>query len=209
MLAIWPSFYPSDAILDVLTLNGAPAAYNKNLGAGAGLRWDAPTGFRFSANYVAANGSRSTTSEGGLATKDAGSTGTVQIGYAREELTLAAIYTAIQNGDDLITYASPFTQTSLSAKGMTHAFGLGGAWQGLDERWIPSISAGWGINVSDTSQNGDVQTSQSWTAGLEWNNIFMDSTSVGIAVGQPVFATDLKGETPQTMVSSSGRHGFR
>jgi hypothetical protein len=194
MLAIWPSFYPSDAILDVLTLNGAPAAYNKNLGAGAGLRWDAPTGFRFSANYVAANGSRSTTSEGGLATKDAGSTGTVQIGYAREELTLAAIYTAIQNGDDLITYASPFTQTSLSATGMTHAFGLGGAWQGLDERWIPSISAGWGINVSDTSQNGDVQTSQSWTAGLEWDNIFMDSTSVGIAVGQPVFATDLKGQ---------------
>ena len=188
MLAIWPSFYPSDAILDVLTLNGAPAAYNKNLGAGAGLRWDAPTGFRFSANYVAANGSRSTTSEGGLATKDAGSTGTVQIGYAREELTLAAIYTAIQNGDDLITYASPFTQTSLSATGMTHAFGLGGAWQGLDERWIPSISAGWGINVSD------VQTSQSWTAGLEWDNIFMDSTSVGIAVGQPVFATDLKGQ---------------
>jgi hypothetical protein len=209
MLAIWPSFYPSDAILDVLTLNGAPAAYNKNLGAGAGIRWDAPTGFRLAANYVAANGSRSSTSEGGIATKHAGSTGTVQIGYAREEWTLAAIYTAIQNGDDLITYASPFTQASLSNKGMTHAFGLGGSWQVLDERWIPSISAGWGINVSDASHNGDVQTSQSWTAGLEWNNIFMDGTSAGIAVGQPVFATDLKGGNTQTMVSSSGNHGFR
>jgi hypothetical protein len=193
MLAIWPSFYPSDAILDVLTLNGAPAAYNKNLGVGAGIRWDEPTGFRLAANYVAANGSNSTTSEGGLATTYAGSTGTVQMGYAREAWSVAAIYTAIQNGDDLITYASPFTQTSLNTKGMTHAFGLGGSWQVLDERWIPSISTGWGINVSDASHNGDVQTSQSWTAGLEWNNIFMDGTSAGIAVGQPVFATDLKG----------------
>jgi hypothetical protein len=99
MLAIWPSFYPSDAVLDVLTLNGAPAAYNKNLGAGAGIRWDDPTGFRLAANYVAANGSRSTTSEGGIATNQAGSTGTIQIGYAREAWTIAAIYAAIQNGE--------------------------------------------------------------------------------------------------------------
>ena len=39
MLAIWPSVYPSDPILEVLTLNGAPGAYNKNLGAGAGISW--------------------------------------------------------------------------------------------------------------------------------------------------------------------------
>ena len=67
------------------------------------------------------------------------------MGYAREAWSVAAIYTAIQNGDDLITYASPFTQASLNTKGMTHAFGLGGSWQVLDERWIPSISTGWGI----------------------------------------------------------------
>ena len=36
MLAIWPSVYPSDPILDVLTLNGH-LARNKNLGAGAGI----------------------------------------------------------------------------------------------------------------------------------------------------------------------------
>ena len=33
MLAIWPSVYPSDPILDVLTVNGAAGAYNKNKGA--------------------------------------------------------------------------------------------------------------------------------------------------------------------------------
>ena len=46
------------------------------------------------------------------------------MGYAREAWSVTAIYTAIQNGDDLITYASsPFTQASLSTKGMTHDLG--------------------------------------------------------------------------------------
>lgn len=36
MLALWPSVYPADTILNVFTVNGAPAAYNKNLGTGIG-----------------------------------------------------------------------------------------------------------------------------------------------------------------------------
>ena len=62
------------------------------------------------------------------------------------------------------------------------------------ECWIPSISAGWVINVSDASHQCDIQTSQSCTAGLEWNNIFMESTSADIAVGKPVFVMDRKGD---------------
>ena len=56
MLAIWPSVYSSDPILDVLTVNGAPGAYNKNKGAGMGISWVAESGARASANYVAASG---------------------------------------------------------------------------------------------------------------------------------------------------------
>ena len=82
----------------------------------------------------------------------------------------------------------------MNRNGMTHALGLGGSWQVLDQSWIPSISVGWGINLSDSSHHGDVQTSQSWTAGLEWNNIFNDGHSAGIDVGAPVFATELKGD---------------
>jgi hypothetical protein len=37
LLAVWPSVYPADTILDVFTYSGAPGAYNKNLGPGAGL----------------------------------------------------------------------------------------------------------------------------------------------------------------------------
>ena len=81
----------------------------------------------------------------------------------------------------------------MDLNGMTHALGLGGSWQVLDQSWVPSISVGWGINLSDSSQNGDVHTSQSWTAGLEWNNIFNDRHSAGIA-GEPFFATKFNGD---------------
>ena len=33
--------------------------------------------------------------------------------------------------------------------------------------------------------------------GLEWNDVFMAGNNAGMAVGQPVFATDLRGgDTP-------------
>ncbi|MDP5122482.1 MAG: iron uptake porin, partial [Cyanobium sp. MAG_04] len=36
MLALWPSAYPGDTIVTALALNGAPLAYNTNLGPGLG-----------------------------------------------------------------------------------------------------------------------------------------------------------------------------
>ena len=197
MLAIWPSAYSNDPILDVLSLNGAPAAYNNNLGPGAGFSWSPSSGLRLSANYVAANGALSNSAEGGIGTDHAASTGTVQLGWEGEGWALAGIVSKVQNGHGLIAYATPFTQDQLSERGVTHAFGLGGYWQPADSGWIPSVSAGWGMNSSDSQQNDQVTTSQSWSLGLEWSDLWGDGHAAGMAVGQPVFATDLRGgDTP-------------
>ena len=52
-------------------------------------------------------------------------------------------------------------------------------------------------NSSDADSSGEVSTSQSWTVGLEWNDVLMAGNNAGMAVGQPVFATDLRGgDTP-------------
>ena len=165
MLPIWPTFYDSPPILDALTLNGALAAYNKNQGPGVGMTWAPESGFRFAANYVAANGALSDGS-GGLATDYAGGTGTVQLGWEADGWAIAGIYSMIQNGNDLIAYATPFTQAQLGQAGDTHAFGLSGAWHPANAGWIPSISVGWGINNSDSQLKGQVTTSQSWSVGL-------------------------------------------
>ena len=200
MLAIWPSVYPADTVLDVLTLGGAPAAYNKNLGAGAGVWWQ-KNGFAISANYVAANGNGGNPDAGGLATAGAGGTGTVQIGYTTEQWGLAAIYSYIQNANDLITYGTKFTLNSYANPGDTSAFGLSGYWQPSQSGWIPSISAGWGLNTSTyashtsngLSSDGLVATSQSWSVGLQWQDAFLKGNALGLAVGQPTFATSLQG----------------
>ena len=76
---------------------------------------------------------------------------------------------------------------------MTHAFGLGGAWSPEQGGWVPSMSLGWGINNSDVKHSGEVRTSQSWAVAFEWSDVFVDGNAAGMAVGQPVFATDLKG----------------
>ena len=196
MLAIWPSVYPASSVLDVFTVGGAPGAYNKNLGAGAGLWWE-KNGFAISANYVAANGATSDVQNGGLATDGAGGTGTVQIGYGAEQWGIAAIYSYIQNANDLFVYATNFTLDSYANPGETSAFGLSGYWQPDESGWIPSISSGWGINSSNynsmAKDRGLVSTSQSWSVGLEWGDAFLQGNALGMAVGQAPFATSLRG----------------
>ena len=199
MLALWPSVYPSDTILDVLTLNGAPAAYNKNLGAGAGLWWQSPNGLSLSANYVAANGNAGNPADGGVATSGSGGTGTVQLGYAQEQWAVAAIWSYLQNGNDSVAYyGSDFAVEQFAQPGKTNAFALSGYWQPRESGWIPSISAGWGINTAsytDGNLDGTVRTSQSWSIGLQWLDAFTKGNAAGMAVGQPIFATSLYGNT--------------
>ena len=196
MLAIWPSVYPAETVLDVLTLGGAPAAYNKTLGAGAGVWWQ-KNGFAISANYVAANGDVGAPAAGGIATSGSGGTGTVQLGYSTESWGLAAIYASIQNGNDLIVYGTNFALGSFRNSGTTAAFGLSGFWQPAEAGWIPSISAGWGVNSTSydggVANDGLVTTSQSWSVGLQWQDAFAKGNALGMAVGQPTFATRLEG----------------
>ena len=207
MLALWPSVYPSDTILNVMTVNGAPAAYSKNLGAGAGLWWQS-NGFSISTNYVAANGDSgnpSVTAEdggGGLGNRNSGATGSVQLGYQQEQWGLAAIWTYVQSETQFVPGTTPFTHSAIdhNSDAATSAWGLSAFWQPLRSGWLPSLSLGWGINSTtySTSQpRGSLSTSQSWMVGLQWTDVFQKGNDFGFAVAQPVFATALTdGVTP-------------
>jgi hypothetical protein len=200
MLAVWPSAYPSDAILDVTTLNGAPGAYNKNLGPGAGVSWATGNGFSFSANYVAANGSDSNPTKGGIGTSYSSASGTVQLAYEKENWNIAAIWSGVKNPRNTIggfgtTFFADKTNNSLGA--LVNAWGIGGSWQPQNSGWIPSVSAGYGYNSytnSNSNFNGEITESQSWNVGLNWSDVFLKGNNAGMAVGQPIFATKLKGD---------------
>jgi hypothetical protein len=183
MLALWPSAYPKDTILDVLTLNGAPMAYNSNLGPGFGLWWQDRSGWSVSANYVAANAANSSQ---GLLTSGSAGTSTVQLGYGKDNWGIAALYSYVQAGVD-VPGATPFITTQIAEGGVnTNAFAISGFWQPSKSGWLPSISGGYGYN---SSSGGDLNTSQSWMVGLQWSDVLAKGNSFGMGMGQPSFAT--------------------
>jgi hypothetical protein len=181
--------------LNLFTVNGAPAAYSKNLGAGAGLWWQ-NNGWSVSANYVAARGSDSTN---GLFTSESGATASVQIGYQQEQWGLAAIWSYVQPLTQYVPGTTPTVHSSIDHGekdgAETNAFGLSGFWQPLNSGWVPSVSLGWGINTTSYSvaTTGRPSVSQSWMVGLQWTDVLAQGNDFGLAIGQAVFATALTG----------------
>ena len=193
MLAQTPSVYPDDTVLNVMTQAGAPGAYNNNLGSGAGLWWK-DRGWSLSANYVAFAGDTADPSQGGIATAGAQGAATLQLGYSQEGWGLAAIYSWVQGGFG-ITGATPQVSLAFAEGSHTDAFGLSGYWQPASNGWVPSISAGWGLNSTaygDDPGPAAVVSSQSWMVGLQWKDAFRKSNSLGFGVGQPIVATVLR-----------------
>ena len=197
MMALWPSVYPADSILNVMTVNGAPAAYSKNLGSGAGLWWQ-NTNWSVSSNYVSYNAQDGNPSAGGIGTQASGATGSMQLAYQQAQWGLAAIYTYLQPDTAFIPGSTPFTHSAIdhNANAATNAVGISGYWQPWNSGLAPSVSAGWGINSTNYSKAqpaGSLLTSQSWMVGLQWTDVFERGNDFGFAVAQPVFATALSG----------------
>ena len=198
MLAMWPSVYPGDTILDVFTYTGAPGTYNTNLGSGAGIWWK-QNGWSLSAEYIAYNGDAS------LGTVQAGETGTVQLGYVGGGGSWgAAVAYTYSNGLPGGVYpgsATPLAALDTNADpdlaafgtdGTTNSIGIAAYWQPSKSGWIPSISAGWGLNSINPGQGVtgfDRLTSQSWSVGLQWADALVKGNTAGMAFGQPTFLT--------------------
>jgi hypothetical protein len=206
MIALWPSVYPADTILNVMTVNGAPAAYSKNLGAGAGLWWQ-NSNWSVSTNYVSMKAqsgkpgtpcSGATCDTGGIGTRASGATGSVQLAYQQAQWGLAAIYTFLQPETPFVPGTTPFTHSAIdhNVNAATNAIGLSGYWQPWRSGLAPSVSMGWGVNSTNYSTaqpTGSLLTSQSWMVGLQWTDVFSLGNDFGFAVAQPVFATALSG----------------
>jgi hypothetical protein len=192
MLAMWPSVYPADTVLDIFTYGGAPGTYNLNLGAGAGI-WYQKNGWSVSANYVSANGDVGAPGRGGIGTTGAQQTGTLQVGYAASNWGAAVAYN-YSNGVGVAS-GTPLAiapQAEGAVFDSINSIGISGYWQPSTSGWMPSVSAGWGINgynQDDDLAGFDGANSQSWYVGLQWADAFIKGNALGMAVGQPTFVT--------------------
>jgi hypothetical protein len=189
MLAMWPSAYPADTVLDVFTYAGAPGAYSLNLGGGAGITY-AKNGLNASLNYVSANANSGNPSEGGIGTNGADSTFTAQLGYAGTNYGLAFAYTYGQSG--VGPYGGNATPLALVGfSGSSSNYGLSAYWSPKQTGFIPSISTGWGYSTLAAPEGSGIgiTAAQNWYVGLQWADAFIKGNTLGMAFGQPTFAT--------------------
>ena len=202
MLAMWPSAYNADGILDRLTYAGAPGAYSLNLGAGAGLSYKAQNGFNISALYVsnqleAGNSATNTAAitsdalssvEGGLG---GASSTTLQVGYAKQNWGAAFAYNYLSAATSL---ALNDFNASYNVNGSNNV-GFSAYWQPTKTGFIPSISAGVGTTYRNGGQDRNPvngSSSSSWQVALQWNDAFIKGNALGMAYG----ATQVGGTDP-------------
>jgi hypothetical protein len=169
MLAMWPSAYPADTVLDLFTYAGAQAAYNLNLGAGVGIMYKAPEGgFNASLNYVSFDGQG-----GGAASNSSIGAGedftvTAQVGYAGENWGAAFVYT--------------YADFAFSGVNDFNSIGLSGYWSPLTAAWAPSISAGFGYTDNGDDGRNNTDEAWSWMVGLQWADAFLQGNALGVAM---------------------------
>ena len=187
MLAMWPSAYGADTILDRMTYAGAPGAYSLNLGAGAGLSYK-KNGFSISANYIsnqltAGNsgnvdqpvaGSGQITNESGVGSA---STITGQVGYAASNWGMAFAYTYANRATSIATLDPNASYVTVGA----NSLGFSAYWQPKQTGIIPAISAGVGTSYYDGNLNGNAHST--WMVGLQWNDAFIKGNALGMAYG--------------------------
>ena len=164
IFAFRPQAYNAD-ILDFFTLSGAPGAYNKATGAGAGFSWKQSVKkgqpyFTFSGTYIAENGADGDaapvegTNGGGLFNAYSRSSYNAQIGFRGTNWGTAVNYRYGTCGTNERA-GTPYNQGSSPCNNVagyngnnafTNSLGLGAYWEPLQGgTWIPSISLGWGI----------------------------------------------------------------
>jgi len=167
MLGVWPSSYPSDSILDVLTYAGANAAYSLAEGAGAGITYAKDN---LSASLVVVSDEATDASQGVL-TEEGSDDITAQLAWVGDRFTVAAAYTTSDGGNTTNTAdASDFD-----------AWGVSGQYD-LDNGISLNAGMGW-KNPEKENDDSNIEDESTWSLGVVWNDFGSEGNTLGFAYG--------------------------
>jgi hypothetical protein len=185
-----PSAYKS-GILDFFAVAGTPGVYNKATGAGFGVQYG-KKGLVAGVNYVAQAGQDSSKGE----FDETGALNTLaQIGYRGQNWGAAFGYRYGTEGTRVRTYNGLNGASGTLVPGQTsNGYAINAYWQPTQSGWVPSISGGYGWNTVSGAPS-DATDSQSWFAGLQWEDVFVDGNSAGVAIGQAPTGENLEKAT--------------
>jgi len=167
MLGVWPSAYPSDSILDVLTYAGANAAYSLAQGAGAGITY-AQDNLSASLLFVSDEGSDATQ---GVLTDEGSDDITAQLAWVGDNFTVAAAYTTSDGGNT----ANTANANDYDAWGISGIFNLD---NGI------SLNAGMGWKTPEKENDAsNIEDETTWSFGVVWSDFGAEGNDLGVAIG--------------------------
>ncbi|MFN7677573.1 MAG: iron uptake porin [Cyanobacteriota bacterium] len=141
-----------------------------------------------------------------------------QLGWTSKLWGASAAYRYGQRGSNF-RRGTNFVQSNSwwLANGQSNSVAVNAYVQPANSGLLPSVSVGWGLNnlsnnqIKSGAENKTtgvytavdyqypyVTESQSWYVGLQWNDVFWGGNSLGMAVGQPTFATTLSRGTDKS-----------
>ncbi len=207
MLGSAPSIYRQ--ILKAFKLGGNYGVYGASTGQGLGLAWKSDVAnvmdprFGISANYVAKNGYKGDSSEGGIGNDNSKGKFLAKLDYGNPQWQVSAAYAYTQqgmtqgfgtaDGDDSV-YSKCMGTNSCGAD--ANGVALRAYWQPQENGVIPAISVGYDVtqyNLPSEAADGTREQSMAWFVGMNWKDAFMQGNVLGAAVSELQWVTDQKG----------------
>ncbi len=185
MLAATPSVYKPGA-LKAFKLGGHGAAFGASTSTGAGLKYVADNGFAVSTTV----NSKKAASTTGFLTDDDQNKINTQVAYTADNYHLSATYSRAKGFNSWSYYS---TKDANNGTGTTtvnsDSFALRGWWRPEETGTAtPSISVGY--DTMSFSGRSDVSEAAGYFVGLNWSDMFQADDRIGLAVGQPIKATE-------------------
>ena len=198
MMAATPSIY-KPGVLKAFKLGGNGAVFGASTDGGAGLKYEfGDSGFAMSTNYV---GKGSGTSKGILTDSDKSKIDTM-IAFTKPQYHASITYSKQHAGWDAHEYYSTELihgnaqgSTKLSSDTNADAYALRAYWRPEDSGTaMPEISVGYD-SISFDNHPVNVTEGSGYFVGLGWQDMIQADDRIGIALGQPVKATQVSSGT--------------
>ena len=197
MLAAAPSVYKPGA-LKAFKLGGHGSAFGASTSTGAGLKYTADNGFAVSTTF---NSKQAETTNGLFSDQDQNKLNT-QVAYTTDNYHLSATY-SMQNGWNSWSY---YSTKKLAAQAGQVGWGTSSTletvesdsvalrgWWRPDETGtaVPSISVGYDTISFNDQRSDNITEGSGYFVGLNWQDMFQADDRIGIAIGQPMKATEV------------------
>ena len=185
MLAATPSVYKPGA-LKAFKLGGHGSAFGASTSTGAGIKYVADNGFAVSTTI----NSKKAASTKGLFTEEDQNKINTQVAYTADNYHLSATYSRQKGWNSWSYYSTSDANSGTDAVTVnSDSFAIRGWWRPAETgSGTPSISAGY--DTMSFSGRNDVAEASGYFLGLNWADTFQPDDKIGVAIGQPIKATE-------------------